>query len=172
MLNRLRLEDGFSGVNNTNYDYKERCAYSRALWGIYCFERYTSPGPDCQALISGTDHPFFSISAFEYMEPSLVRRPTIPRWFANDASVDPRLMGNGENKDPPLSVRVFGAMCDLSDLLYRVMDYNSHHSAELNTDFDIDSRLAFHRELLEFRDGLPTALRAEINFTLETYCLR
>jgi hypothetical protein len=39
MLNRLRLEDGFFGVNNTKYDYKERRAYSRALWGIYCFER-------------------------------------------------------------------------------------------------------------------------------------
>lgn len=101
-----------------------------------------------------------------------MRRPTIPRWFANDASIDPRLMGNDKIKEPPLSFRVFGAMCDLSDLLYRVMDYNSHHSAELNTDFDIDSRLAFHRELLEFRDGLPTALRADINFSLETYCLR
>lgn len=39
MLNHLRLENAFSGVTNTNYDYKERRAYSRALWGIYCFER-------------------------------------------------------------------------------------------------------------------------------------
>lgn len=81
-------------------------------------------------------------------------------------------MGNGETKEPPLSVRVFGAMCDLSDLLYRVMEHNSHHSAKLDTDLDIDSRLAFHRELLEFHDGLPTALRADINISLETYSLR
>jgi hypothetical protein len=39
MLNRLDLEEGFSGGTNVKHSNKEGNAYSRALWGIYCFER-------------------------------------------------------------------------------------------------------------------------------------
>jgi hypothetical protein len=63
-------------------------------------------------------------------------------------------------------------MCDLSDLLYRVMDYNSQHITDLDTEPDIGSRLAFHRELLEWSSGMSTALRPDVNFTPETYFLR
>jgi hypothetical protein len=63
-------------------------------------------------------------------------------------------------------------MCDLSDLLYRVMDYNSQHIPDLDTGPDIESRLAFHRELLGWSSGMSTALRPDFNFTPETYFLR
>jgi hypothetical protein len=63
-------------------------------------------------------------------------------------------------------------MCDLSDLLYRVMDYNNHHITDLDSEPDIGSRLAFHRELLGWSSGMLTALRPDVNFTPETYFLR
>jgi hypothetical protein len=39
MLNRLGLEEGFFRGTNVEYNNKEQKAYSRALWGIFCFER-------------------------------------------------------------------------------------------------------------------------------------
>lgn len=39
MLDQLDLEVNFRNVTNAKHNYKERKAFSRALWGIYCFER-------------------------------------------------------------------------------------------------------------------------------------
>jgi hypothetical protein len=39
MLNRLKLETGFREAASVSYDHVEQKALSRALWGIYCFER-------------------------------------------------------------------------------------------------------------------------------------
>jgi predicted fused transcriptional regulator/phosphomethylpyrimidine kinase len=39
MLDQLDLEKDFRNVINPRYSHKEQKAFSRALWGIYCFER-------------------------------------------------------------------------------------------------------------------------------------
>jgi predicted fused transcriptional regulator/phosphomethylpyrimidine kinase len=39
MLDQLDLEENFRNVTNLRYNHKEQKAFSRALWGIYCFER-------------------------------------------------------------------------------------------------------------------------------------
>jgi hypothetical protein len=39
MLNRLKLETGFRQAASVSYDHVEQKALSRALWGIYCYER-------------------------------------------------------------------------------------------------------------------------------------
>jgi hypothetical protein len=39
MLHQLDLEENFRNDTNVRHDYREQKAFSRALWGIYCFER-------------------------------------------------------------------------------------------------------------------------------------
>jgi hypothetical protein len=106
------------------------------------------------------------------LEPSLVPKPTVPRLFANDTSIDPRLTGSSRPSEPPLSVHVFGATCDLSDLLYRIMTHNGQNKAVLNTNFDVDLRMAFYQELYEWSNDISTILRTDVNFTPETCFLR
>ena len=113
-----------------------------------------------------------SISAFAYLTPSLVPRPTVPRSFAANASIDPDLIGASELLSQSLSAYVLSAMCDLSDLLHRIMVYNDLHIADLNTECDIDVRMAFYKELLERIEALPLTLRADADITLETCFLR
>jgi hypothetical protein len=55
-----------------------------------------------------------SISAFVYLERSLVRRPIVPGSFADDVDIDPELAGCSRFVESPLSVSVFTAMCDFS----------------------------------------------------------
>lgn len=43
MLNRLRLETGFHEATSQSHDHLEQKALSRALWGIYCFEKLENP---------------------------------------------------------------------------------------------------------------------------------
>jgi hypothetical protein len=106
------------------------------------------------------------------LEPSLVPKPTAPRQFADDTSIDPHLTGSSRSSEPPLSVHVFDATCDLSDLLYRIMIHNGQSKAVLNTDFDVDLRMAFYQELYEWSNDISTILRADVNFTPETCFLR
>jgi hypothetical protein len=39
MLHQLDLEEKFRDDTNVRHDYREQKVFSRALWGIYCFER-------------------------------------------------------------------------------------------------------------------------------------
>lgn len=96
----------------------------------------------------------------------------VPRLFADDAGIDPNLTGSSRSPELPLSVYVFGATCDLSDLLHRIMIHNGQNKAVLNTDFDVDHRMAFYQELYEWSSNLSTVLRADVNFTPETCFLR
>jgi hypothetical protein len=39
MLHQLDLEENFRNDTDMRHNYREQKAFSRALWGIYCFER-------------------------------------------------------------------------------------------------------------------------------------
>jgi hypothetical protein len=39
MLHQLDLEENFRSNTDVRHNYREQKAFSRALWGIYCFER-------------------------------------------------------------------------------------------------------------------------------------
>jgi hypothetical protein len=39
MLQQLDLEENFRSNTDVRHNYREQKAFSRALWGIYCFER-------------------------------------------------------------------------------------------------------------------------------------
>jgi hypothetical protein len=52
------------------------------------------------------------------------------------------------------------------------MIHNGQNKAVLNTDFDVDLRMAFYQELYEWSNDIPTILRADVNFTPETCFLR
>lgn len=52
------------------------------------------------------------------------------------------------------------------------MVHNDRHSVYLNTEFDIEVRIAFYRELREWSAELAANLRADDDFTPETCFLR
>jgi hypothetical protein len=52
------------------------------------------------------------------------------------------------------------------------MIHNGQNKAVLNTDFDVDLRMALYQELCEWRSDSSTILRADVNFTPETCFLR
>jgi len=105
MLGRLqvKLEASFHDPKmvNSTANVKYQRALSKTLWGIYCFE---------------------SVTALSYLQPSMVRAPTIPRLFMSGHSIDPEIMDcNTPEEELRSSGNILNAMCDLSDWLYPAM---------------------------------------------------
>lgn len=113
------------------------------------------------------------MSAFQYLQPSMVRAPTIARRFVENGGVDPEVTGETEEHSPvPLSAYVLNAACDLSKLLYSVMTHNDLHDAQLGSSFDIGQRVRFYQEMMDLSRGISPLIRPDTNFCLETCYLR
>ena len=106
-----------------------------------------------------------SISASAYLQPALVRVPTIPRRFVDNGSIDPAVTGHRASEpEPQLSAYVLNATCDLSEKLYEVMvGYGSSGT---------DSRVRYYQDLRQWSSDLPSLIRADTNFCPETCLLR
>jgi len=97
----------------------------------------------------------------------------MPRRFVDDGGHDPIVIGQGvESSDPPLSAYILNAMCDLSMLLASIMTYNQGSQGILGLDIDVETRVEFYQELIEWSRGLSPPSRADSNFTLDTMLLR
>jgi hypothetical protein len=90
------------------------------------------------------------MSAFAYLEPSQVRKPTVPRLFLDNAGIDPELTWYNESPGSQVAVYVFSAMCDLSNLLQRIVAYSARCMADLNTELGIGTRTEFYQALREW----------------------
>jgi len=147
MLKRLqvKLEARFTNPGIADEAGRSKCqkAVSRALWGIYCFE---------------------SISASAYLQPSLVRAPTIPRRFVDNGGIDPAVTGHrAPEPELQLSAYVLSATCDLSEKLYESMlEYGRP---------EVDIRIRLYQELREWGSNMPSLIRADTNFCPETSLL-
>ncbi|KAM0716502.1 hypothetical protein Q7P37_007947 [Cladosporium fusiforme] len=147
MLKRLqvKLEAKFQtpGIPDEAGRNRYQKAISRALWGIYCFE---------------------SISASAYLQPSLVRAPTIPRRFVENGNIDPAVTGHRASEpEPQLSAYVLNATCDLSERLYEAMaDYSGN---------GLDFRVRLYHGLRQWGSDMPSLIRADTNFCPETSLL-
>jgi hypothetical protein len=116
----------------------------------------------CQADLLCTT---YSISASAYLQPSLVRAPTIPRRFVDNGSIDPAVTGHRASEpEPQLSAYVLSATCDLSEKLYEMMlEYGRP---------GVDTRIRLYQELREWGSNMPSLIRADANFCPETSLLR
>lgn len=63
-------------------------------------------------------------------------------------------------------------MCDLSELLYKVMLWNTGAQGNLGSEEDIDKRRQLFAALQQWRRRLPEHLREDTNFTPQTCFLR
>lgn len=106
-----------------------------------------------------------SISASAYLQPALVRAPTIPRRFVDNGSIDPAVTGHRASEpEPQLSAYVLSATCDLSEKMYEAMaGYGS---------IGADSRIRQYQDLRQWSNDMPTLVRADTNFCPETCLLR
>ena len=113
------------------------------------------------------------MSAFQYLQPSMVRAPTVARRFVENGGVDPEVIGEGDPEThPPLAAYVLSAACDVSELLYNVMAHNDLNEAGLGNSQDIAERVRFYRELMEMGRAISPLIRPDSNFTLATCYLR
>lgn len=175
MLRRLKLEVKFhtstfrDDVMKTRYQK----AISRALWGICCFERYVASLIVMKEEEANTWRLPCSISAFSYLQPAIVRVPGIPRRFVDDGGIDPEVIGRSEAaRESHVSAYVLNAFCDLSEMLYGIMDWNEKQRDNLGGHLDVETRMDFYQDLCDWNRSLSPFIRAESNFTLGTCFLR
>lgn len=103
----------------------------------------------------------------------MVRVPDVPRRFVDDGGVDPEVIGqSAATQEPHVCAYVFNAFCDLSELLYAIMDWNEKQRSNLGEGLDVETRISFYQELEEWSRSLSPLIRADSNFTLATYFLR
>jgi len=113
------------------------------------------------------------MSAFLYLQPSMVRAPTIARRFVEDGGVDPEMTGEVDpHGHVPLSAYVLNTACDFSELLYSVMTHNDLHEGRVGDSFDTGQRVRFYQEMTELSRGVSALIRPDTNFCLETCYMR
>lgn len=112
------------------------------------------------------------------MVPSLLSPPDLPRIPSTSKpsvwNVD--VLGrpfDDASPQPPLTDDVFGATCDLAELLHQTMSFNTQQKEETDgvRESDRSTRLEFHERLLAWHVALPDHLRHDRNFIPETYYL-
>jgi len=169
MLKRLQVKLEAKFRNPRMADEAGRAKYqkavSRALWGIYCFERYLYQPQTIWYMPADVLCTTCSISASVYLQPSLVQAPAIPRRFVDNGSIDPAVTGHRASEpEPQLSAYVLSATCDLSEKLHESMlEYGRT---------GIDTRIRLYQDLRRWRSNMPSLIRADTNFCPETSLLR
>lgn len=114
----------------------------------------------------------YSISAFAYLQPSLIRKPLVPRAFNDPDDTSKQTdKANGFLGDV-MRTMILNAMCDISERLNEVMAYNRSGVQHLGSAEDIERRMSFLNEVRSWRRELPKQLRVEDNFQPPTFFLR
>jgi hypothetical protein len=154
MLDRLAIPESIEDVP----DLAKKRAYSKAVWGAYCYESI--------------------IAALQNKTPAL-RIPTIPRFFQEHASSSEPV----ENVDlfgepftsasfrPPFTPGILNAACDLNILQNEVTRYNEE-VLQSEKEGDLPTRRGLYNKVLAWRKSLPRHLLNEANHTPGTCLLR
>lgn len=184
MLHRLKLENVFNKVKNDPFKSRQKRILSKALWGLFCFEKlaiHQSFKLDSDRWLLTAS--FHSIVGYVYLELSLLKPPSIPRCFESPSSDHGGSSATAHNIDlfgnryetgsrpPPFVPGVLYAACDLSELLYQSMLWNAEAS-EVGSPQDLKKRTNLHTNVLEWRNQLPKYLKEDCNFTPQTCFLR
>ncbi|OHW97528.1 C6 transcription factor [Colletotrichum incanum] len=132
----------------TDKSGREQYIFSRAVWGMYCFE---------------------SIFAFLYLRPSFLPMPSIPRFFVFH---DTRNLPYISPRDTRTTT-ILNATCDLSTISNKTMKYNKNvEYYELGKEADIYKRISLFGELQVWREGIPQEIKETTPFDSSAYFLR
>jgi hypothetical protein len=146
MYKRLKMGTDFPAwVNKLEPAARDRAckALSRAAWGMFCLERYVlkSCRPGAEESLDTDAFLLSSISSFVYIQPALIKTPTLPRIFdGNREDVAP--------EDPDCPDPFLDAECGVSSLLYNIMCYNRESRLALGNPEDIAARLSHYQKLM------------------------
>ena len=117
-----------------------------------------------------------SICSFVYLQPASVKAPNIPRDFEDETNDEGEAsIGNpvpGYPVDGKPSSHIFDAMCSLSGMLNEVMEYNKQQRQRLGSREDISRRIGLYSRLHHWKQKLPPALDASVNYCAATCLLR
>lgn len=163
MLQRMNLERTFEMIKDKPERRLHKSVISRVIWGLFCYE---------------------SITAYIYLEPSLLPPPTIEQDFYPDddqiqlsssglpANID--VLGNIHKEDgvsPPFVPGLLKATCDLSEFLYASMTRNAQQTT-FGSEADMAERRRAYAQVLSWWLHLSPHLRNDKNLTPQTSHLR
>ncbi len=111
-----------------------------------------------------------------YFQQSLVPPPEVPRCFedlaVNEAAKhSPGSSSGSATTEPPTANGVLNATCDLSLLLYQIMQYNATQE-DVGSDEDLAKRRQYYSEVQSLWHNIPEQLKEENNLTPQTCFLR
>ncbi|KAF4890618.1 Nitrogen assimilation transcription factor nit-4 [Colletotrichum fructicola] len=138
------LQSEVKGSLGTN-DRDERAA-SKALWGMYCFERLANAAAEAIPRAGSTDNLCPSISAFSYLRPSaLSKPPNFRHFFDGDTRHAAKLPDEECRVTMIRNAMVLEATCDLSATFNDIMEYNCgmvEYQMNIDDDFRIRRQFA------------------------------
>ncbi|KAF4815096.1 Nitrogen assimilation transcription factor nit-4 [Colletotrichum siamense] len=142
MAHTLQSEvQGSLGTND-----RDKRAASKALWGIYCFERLANAAAEAIPRAGSTDNLYPSISAFSYLRPSALSKPTIFRHFFDGDTRHAAKLPDEECRVTMIrNAMVLEATCDLSATFNDIMEYNCgmvEYQMNIDDDFRIRRQFA------------------------------
>ena len=116
--------------------------------------------------------------AFAYLRPASVPVPSIPREFADETDLSDTSEVTHERTSPgypvngKFSPHIMDAICDLTAILNEVMLHNTKRNSHVGSGEDIKLRTELNARLQYWRQQLPLALDANVNFRAATCLLR
>lgn len=111
----------------------------------------------------------------------MIPPPKIPRCFEPPPSVNDGPVPNvdsfgnphtSESKSPPFVTGALWAACDVTEMLYRSMEWNLQAAHICGTEADVEERKNKIEKLRRWRANLHPSLRDDTNFTPQTGYLR
>lgn len=110
------------------------------------------------------------MSAFLYIQPSLVHIPNIPRYFFEQGASS-RIGQAGNPKTlrevsslPEVTDWVLYALCELSQILNEILAYGCGHQVRIGSPADLQQRTLLFTKVIHFKKNLHPALDTGVHF--------
>ncbi len=150
-------------VTNTTRPYNSRRALSRAIWGMFCYDRSVCPSPTYddfhRLLLFRKPYSSYSICSSAYLCPSLLPVPDLPRpsssIFSAGLQGDEAKMSNRSPSSDEEAEMVLSHACDLSEIFNRVLHYAGGYN---DSDENGDGKLQLaqlYADLVARQSSLP-----------------
>lgn len=107
--------------------------------------------------------------SYFYSEASLVRPPSVPNLFdeRTEQVGDEERVDDSSRAPRTLTPGVFKANCDLSELFFAIMTFNTTHPVTVGSNASSEKRAEFYARLTEMQDFWRPVLQTRDRFTAQ-----
>ncbi|KAF1808291.1 hypothetical protein P152DRAFT_225896 [Eremomyces bilateralis CBS 781.70] len=160
MLKRLKLEERFRSLGDTEAEMVGRRIISKALWGLHLLDTMISYG---------------------FLQPPILPPPGIPRpplskfeTSSLEAGDHIDLFGHKfgkESPQPPQTPGIADSAYDLCASQFKIMKFNETRDYDSGSDEDISKRNELYRKLMEWKGTIPKMYKITEHVTPHTVAL-